>query len=103
VVVPSSWYEGFPNVILEAMRSKKPVICSNIGGLPEIVDNGETGLLFEAGNSEDLADKILYLWDRPQLCKQMGEAGYSKLLREYTPSRYYERLWQVYQRALQDA
>ena len=48
-------------ILPEAMLHGKPVICSRIGGLPEIVDDGVTGLLFEPGNAEDLAEKIRYL------------------------------------------
>jgi len=76
-------------------------ICSRIGGLPEIVDDGTTGLLFEPGNSEDLAEKILYLWDRPDLCRKMGRAGCEKALREYSPEKYYERLMAVYEKAIE--
>ena len=99
VVLPSICYEGFPSVLIEAMIHGKPVICSRIGGLSEIVEDGITGLLFEPGNSEQLADKIRYLWDRPDLCQKMGQAGREKALREYSPDHYYERLMAVYNKA----
>ena len=79
----------------------KPVIASRIGGIPEIVDDGVTGLLFEPGNADDLAEKIRYLWERPELCRQMGRAGREKVMWEYTPQRYYERLMAVYERAIE--
>ena len=101
LVVPSVCYEGFPSVIIDAMVRGKPVVCSRIGGLPEIVDDGVTGLLFEPGNAADLAEKIRYLWDRPALCRQMGRAGREKALREYSPEKYYERLMAVYERAME--
>jgi len=100
-VLPSIWYEGFPNTLLEAMAFAKPVICSRIGGLPEIVDDGITGLLFEPGNADDLAEKIRYLWDNPELRKKMGHAGREKALREYSPEKYYERLMAVYKKAIE--
>jgi glycosyltransferase involved in cell wall biosynthesis len=100
VVVCSICYEGFPGVLLEAMLHGKPVICSRIGGLPEIVDDGITGLLFEPGNPDDLAEKIAYLYRRPQLCRQMGKAGRDKWLREYSPEKYYERLMAAYEKAI---
>jgi glycosyltransferase involved in cell wall biosynthesis len=96
MVLPSICYEAFPMTILEAAAQGKPVICSRLGGLPEIVDDGETGLLFEPRNHEDLADKIRYLWDRPKLCRELGEAARAKARREYSPDRYYERLMRVY-------
>ena len=50
VIVPSEWYENNPLTILEAYSQGKPVIGSAIGGIPEIIDEGKTGFLFEAGN-----------------------------------------------------
>ncbi len=108
IILPSIWFEGLPLVVVEAMLRGIPVICSRrgipvirsqIGGLPEIVDDGVTGLFFEPGNSGQLADKIRYLWDRPDLCRKMGQAGREKALREYSPDRYYERLMAVYEKA----
>lgn len=72
LVSPSIWFETFGLVAAEAMSYGLPVIASRIGGLPEIVDDGITGFLFEAGNSEDLARKIELLWYNPDLCRQMG-------------------------------
>jgi glycosyltransferase involved in cell wall biosynthesis len=59
-----------------------------------------TGLLFEPGNAADLAVKIRHLWDRPDLCQQMGRAGREKALREYSPEKCYERLMAVYERVI---
>ena len=101
IILCSICYEGFPSVLLEAMLHGKPVICSRIGGLPEIVDEGETGLLFEPGNAEDLAEKVHYLWNRKELCRQMGQAGREKVLREYSADKYYERLMKVYKKAIE--
>ncbi|MBN1391368.1 MAG: glycosyltransferase family 4 protein [Sedimentisphaerales bacterium] len=101
VVLPSVCYEGFPMVLVEAMLSAKPVIASKIGGIPEIVEDGKTGLLFEPGNSKELSDKICYLWARPELCRKMGKAGREKALREYSPERYHQRLMHVYKKAME--
>ncbi len=101
IVLTSICYEGFPMLLAEAMIHEKPVICSRIGGLPEIVEHGVNGLLFEPGNAEDLADKIRYLWDRPELCRKMGQAGREKVLREYSSEKYYERLMDCYQKAVE--
>jgi glycosyltransferase involved in cell wall biosynthesis len=101
IVLCSVWFEGFPNVLVEAMLHAKPVICSRIGGLPEIVDHGQTGLLFTPGHAAELADKIAYLYHRPELCRQMGLAAREKAIREYSPDLYYQRLIRLYNRALQ--
>lgn len=58
VIVPSIWYENFPVTILEAYSFGKPVIASNIGGLPYLVKDKETGLLFEASSDEDLTRMV---------------------------------------------
>jgi glycosyltransferase involved in cell wall biosynthesis len=55
VVVPSTWWENAPLVILEAFRHRRPVICSDIGGMAEMVKDGVNGLLFRAGDAADLA------------------------------------------------
>lgn len=100
LVIPSTWYEGFPGVAIEAMVQGKPVVCSRLGSLPEIVDDEVTGVLFKPGDAADLAAKVERLWNQPDLCVEMGRAGQDKVLREYSPVRYYERIMQVYQRAL---
>ena len=87
-------------ILVEAMLHGKAIVCSRIGGLPEIVEEGKTGLLFEPGNAEELAEKIRYLWERPKLCAKMGDAGREKALREYSQERYYEQLMDCYKKAI---
>jgi len=100
LVVSSRCFEGFPMTIVEAMTHGKAVVAPRIGGIPEIVDDGSTGLLFEPGNSDDLAEKVRYLWASPKLCKRMGQAGREKALREYSPEGYYMRLMALYDEAV---
>lgn len=98
-VLPSRCFEGFPNVVATAMAFGKPVVSSRLGVLPEIVDDGTTGLLFEPGNQDDLIKTLEHLWHRPDLCRRMGEAGRAKALREYCPDKYYARLMTAYSKA----
>jgi glycosyltransferase involved in cell wall biosynthesis len=58
IIVPSEWYENNPLTIIEAYANGKPVIGSNVGGIPEIINDGITGLLFEMGSVKDLSEKI---------------------------------------------
>ncbi len=102
VVIPSRWFEGFPNVATSAMVHRKPVVASNIGALGEIIDDASTGLLFRPGDSSDLATKIGYLWDRPTLCKEYGERGYQKALLEYSEDSFYSKLMTAYYQASGD-
>jgi glycosyltransferase involved in cell wall biosynthesis len=101
LVVPSIWFEQFPMVVLEAMGRALPVIGSRIGGLPEIIEEGLTGSLFEPGNPEDLARQVRRLWEDPRLCRRMGIAGRQKAVREYTEDAYFHNLISVYQAAIQ--
>ena len=65
VVFPSVCFEGFPNAVAKAMAHGKAVIASRIGPLPEIVEDGVTGVLFEPGNAADLAEKIDISVEKP--------------------------------------
>lgn len=67
--------EGFSNAILEAMAAQLPVIATNVGGNPEAVVHGETGLIVPSKDPTSLAQAILYLALNPQLRKDMGRAG----------------------------
>jgi glycosyltransferase involved in cell wall biosynthesis len=73
VVVPSIWYENSPNVVLEVHGNHTPVIASNFAGLPEMIIEGENGLLFERGNVDDLASKIVLLLENPELLAKLTE------------------------------
>ena len=86
--------------IVEAMAAGLPVVASRIGGIPEIVEHGVTGLLFEPGNAEDLANNLRRLLDNPELADQMGKAGREKVAREYSEERYYERLMSIYKKVM---
>lgn len=73
VMVPSRWEEPFGLVALQAAQMGRPVVASNTGGLPEIVKDKETGLLFERENVNDLAEKILFLIRNPKKSVEMGK------------------------------
>ena len=99
VVVPSVWFEQFPIVVLEA-GARIARDCVQDRGLPEIVEEGITGSLFEPGNPEDLVQQVRGLWEDPELCNRMGRAGRQKVIREYTEDAYYHNLMAVYQTAI---
>ena len=71
LVVPSIWPENSPLVIQEAFLAGVPVVASRIGGIPELVDDGRNGLLFEAGDVDDLARVLLRLLREPQLLETL--------------------------------
>jgi glycosyltransferase involved in cell wall biosynthesis len=74
LILPS-FHEGFPNVVLEAMAAGRPVIASRIMSMPDIVRDGKTGLLFEPGNSAELAEKISAMLENKKKMKEMGRAA----------------------------
>ena len=64
-----------PHTILEASMMEKPVIATNVGGIPELIKNGKTGFLVEKGNHEQIIEKILFLLENPEIAGKMGIAG----------------------------
>ena len=72
LVFPSLWYEGFPLAIAEAFACGLPVIASRLGALAEIIEDGRTGLLFNPGDAEDLAQKVKWAWVNQQKMFEMG-------------------------------
>ncbi|MBU3713998.1 MAG: glycosyltransferase family 4 protein [Ferruginibacter sp.] len=72
VVCPSEWYENYPFSVIESLLLHKPVIGSDMGGIPELIIDGETGFIHKAGDSNMLRNQMLKLWTDPSLAKQMG-------------------------------
>jgi len=99
-IVPSEWYENYPLVVLESFALGKPVIGSNIGGIPELVYSKSTGMLFESGNVEDLAEKINYLLNNKNLVVEMGKNARKRIEEKYTKNEHYMRLMEVYSKVI---
>ena len=88
-VCPSEWYENYPYAVIETLLFGKPVIGSRIGGIPELVVDGQTGLLHEMGNAGDLREKMLTLWKNPAKAAELGRQA-----REHAYSRVnFEKHW----------
>ena len=95
-VLPSEWYENCPMSILESMAIGKPVVGARIGGIPELIEDGQDGLLFESKNALDLADKLRYLIAKPEQCKQMGLNARRKMETSYNAEFHYQNILDVY-------
>ncbi len=100
-VVPSEWYENLPLTVMESFALGVPVVASRIGGLPEMVINGETGLLCEPGAADDFASAIDWLARNPDECRSMGARAREFAEREYGPEAHYPRIMEAYGRAMQ--
>jgi glycosyltransferase involved in cell wall biosynthesis len=97
--VPSMLYESFSYTCAQAMAAGKPVVASRVGGIPETVDDGETGILIDPGNVNQLADSIARLAKDPELRAAMGRAGRAKVAREFDPIKIARQNLEVYERA----
>jgi glycosyltransferase involved in cell wall biosynthesis len=102
VVVPSLG-EGFGMVALEAMERGRPVIASAVGGLPEIVDDGRTGILVPPSDSAALAEAIAELATDPARAAAMGLAGRARALEAFSQERCTDRIEELYRVALAGA
>lgn len=96
LVLPSEWYEGFPHVILEAYACGVPIVASRQGTLPDVILDGETGLLHEPGNPVDLASKAQWMNEHPEAVEAMGLKGRAEYDTKYRGERIYQFLLQLY-------
>lgn len=92
IFVFPTYYETFGLVNLEAMEYKLPVISTNEGGIPDMVKDGENGLICEKQNPVSLADCIAKLLDDEELRVKMGSAGHEKFCREFTLDKFENRM-----------
>ncbi len=99
-VVPSRWCENNPYAIFESYACGKAVVGSNTGGIPELIEDNVTGLLFRPGDSGDLVAKIKMLASDPALAVEMGRRARQKVVDDYGPEKHYDRIMAVYRRFL---
>ena len=100
VITPSEWYENCSMTVLEAMAFGKPVIASNIGGLPEQVKDGETGIVFKPGDAGMLTKAIQTLNNDNDLRVRLGKAARKRFLDIYSLEQHCNRLVELYKLAL---
>jgi len=100
VVVPSIWHENFPYVINQSFAFGKPVIGSNRGGIPELVQNGQRGLIYEATDPDALAKVIDELWTDLESIKSMGDNAKIFSDREFNDKKLYGTLEKIYRGVL---
>jgi glycosyltransferase involved in cell wall biosynthesis len=99
VVVPSRWHENQPMTILEAFACGVPVIGTRLGGIPELVSDGENGFTCAPDDPEALADRMHELAGRPQLALDMGRRARAVVVAGFTPSLHLNRIGSLYAEA----
>lgn len=99
MVMPSEWYEGHPMVQVEAFANGLPLIASRLGALAELVEDGGTGLHFEAGNPSELAAKVRWAAVNPAEMRRMGAAARRAYAANFTPDVNYRQIMAIYDRA----
>jgi len=102
LIVPSVWYENNPIIILQAMALGVPVIGSDMGGIPELIDNDQTGLVFSAGFFAELKEAVLKLnaMSNDQLL-QMGIAARRKVEGIADSEKHYQELMRVFESVIE--
>lgn len=98
IFVLPSLYESFGIVLLEAMAQYKPVIASNVNGIPEVVTDGETGILVPPANPEALSEAIIKLTRDKELAKKMGIAGYERVNKLFRREQMVDRFDNLYRK-----
>ena len=99
-VLPSSLREGLGIAIIEAMAAEKPVVATDIGGIPEAVQRGETGFLVPPGNPRALAKAIIELLQNPEKAKEMGKKGRVRFKEKFTRKHMLSEIDALYQSAI---
>ena len=97
LVLPSYAHEGIPQIILQAQAMARPVVATTIGGIPEVVEDGVTGLLVPPRDAVALAQRISALLDDPALSARLGRAARSSIEKSYSLDAMGERLLGLYE------
>jgi glycosyltransferase involved in cell wall biosynthesis len=101
VAVLPSFFEGMGRVLLEAMAMGKPVVASSVGGIPDLVHHGETGLLVTPGSVSELKSGMLTLIRNKALAKEMGKEGRRRIGEEFSAGRMAQSIEKLYRELLQ--
>lgn len=102
MVVPSEFFENLPNTILESFSCGRPVIATRFGCMPDIVKEGEYGLLYDLGDFHDLSEKMGFLIRHEEERERMGSQAYEALRRDYSEAGHVDRLLDLFETVIRD-
>jgi len=102
VVLPSRW-EGFGLVLLEAMNAARPIVATRVGPVPEVVEDGVTGVLVPPDDPGALADAVVDLFRDPDRARRMGRAGRARLIQHFSERAMIQAIETLYNSLLSDA
>ena len=100
LLFPSTWFEGMPMVILEGLATGLPIIASDLGSMPELVKNGENGVLFTPGDGEALSLAATRVCNNRELQEQIHRRARASYLEHFEPTRNTNQLLLIYEEAL---
>src|SRR6185503_9850607 len=100
VFVLPSHSEGSPNVLLEAMSARLPVVAASVGGLPEMVEDGLSALLVPAKQPTKIADAVARVFSDSDLAAKLAEAGAALVVSNHSPSDYVLAVLKIYREAM---
>ncbi|MCG8544209.1 MAG: glycosyltransferase [Alphaproteobacteria bacterium] len=103
LIMPSTWYEGFPVTLVLALSNGLPIIASRLGAMEEVVEDGKTGLLFTPGDAADLAEKVAWAADNMDRMREMSANARSVYEEKYSAKANYENLMDIYKSAMNAA
>lgn len=98
LIFPSTWYEVMPLTLIEAAAAGLPVLASNLGAIAEMIHDGQTGMLFAAGDAASLCQQLDLCWNQPQKLAEMRVHARQNYERRYTPAANYSLLLSLYGR-----
>lgn len=101
--VLTSISEGIPVTFIEAMGAGLPIVATNVGGVSEVVQHDETGILTPSANFEALADAVIRLAKAPELAEKMGQSGRRRAQQVFTEERMHSAYEKLYEEMLGDA
>jgi glycosyltransferase involved in cell wall biosynthesis len=102
IFVLPSLYENFPICLLEAMSSELAVISTNVGGIPELITNGENGVLIEPKNAKEIANSVIHLAENKNFRKELGEKARITIEKQFTWDRIAVKTREYYEKILEE-